>query len=769
MTYVFGDFEFDTHLYEFRHAGVALKLEPKVFDMLVYLIKQRDQVVSKQELLDNLWPDQFISDATFDHCVMSARKAVGDNGRSQTVIKTVRARGYRFIAPIAERADEAVVDEPFEAGPVTPDTPPVAPTNVCPHCDHRHAETAKFCSVCGTPLRVICLSCRAENLARGKFCAACGHSLAASIPALAGNADPKPLSYTPKHLADEILTTRSAIEGERKQVTVLFCDLDDSMLLAERLGPEGMHTLLNRFFELALNAIHQYGGTINQFLGDGFMALFGAPLAHEDHARRGVLAALEVQRNLQQHQGDFERVQTDMDQALPLPVQVCMGLNTGPVVVGSIGDNLRLDYTAVGDTTNLAARLQQFAAPDTILISASTARLTHEVAHLEALSSISIKGKPEPVSVNRVIRRDARRPLLGTRPPRVLNRFIGRQTELQTLHTLLAQAESGQGQVLGLVGEPGMGKSRLLYEFRRQLDAQRVIYLEGRCVSYGNMSPYLPLLDMLQHHCDLHDTDSPQTGAKKVGTALQASGMHADDELPYVLQFLGFKDAAEDLPPLSPEVIKARLLNTLRRMLLQGSRQQPLIIVVEDLHWIDQSSEDFLTLLVEGLVGAAIFLLTSYRPGYQPAWIGKSYVTQMTLPRLDPADSLAVLYSVLKRETLPHALGRTIVERTDGNPMFLEELAHSMTEQGHLAANTPVPDTIQGVLASRIDRLPDALKRLLQTAAVLGRRFSPTLLSMIWEESDELSAHLLELKRLEFLYAEDQGEEPLYIFRHSLL
>ncbi|MEE8301421.1 MAG: AAA family ATPase, partial [Candidatus Tectomicrobia bacterium] len=628
---------------------------------------------------------------------------------------------------------------------------------------------AKFCSACGTPLRVVCLACRAENLPSGTFCTACGQSLASVTPALAGDGDPKPLSYTPKYLADEILTTRSALEGERKHVTVLFCDLDNSMLLADRLGPEGMHTLLNRFFELALNAVHQYGGTINQFLGDGFMALFGAPLAHEDHARRGVLAALEVQRSLQTHQGDFERLQAEEEATPPLPIQVCMGLNTGPVVVGSIGDNLRLDYTAVGDTTNLAARLQQFAEPETILIGASTARLVPDATHLEPMGPISVKGKPDPVAVHKVVGLEARRPLLGARPLRVLNRFVGRGRELQSLHTLQAQAENGQGQVLGLVGEPGMGKSRLLYEFRQGLADPRLTYLEGRCISYGGMMPYLPVLDMLRHHCGITEADSPASLADKVHARLHEVGMAPDEDIVYLFQLLGLKEGTERLAILSSETLKARLVDTLRRMLLKGSRQQPLIIVIEDLHWIDQSSEDFLTLLVEGLVGAAILLLTTYRPGYQPSWIGKSYVTQITLPRLDPQDSLSVLYSVLKRETLPHALGQMILQRADGNPMFLEELAHALTEQDHLGEGAAVPDTIQGVLAARIDRLPDALKRLLQTASVLGRSFSPPLLEMIWNETDDLTMCLQELKRLEFLYEEDDREEPLYIFRHALL
>src|SRR5215470_199480 len=372
-----------------------------------------------------------------------------------------------------------------------------------------------------------------------------------------------PLAYTPRHLAEQILTSRAALTGERKQVTVFFCDLANSTALAERLGPEAMHTLLHHFFELALHEVHRYEGTVNQFLGDGFMALFGAPVAHEDHARRTILAALGLQRSLR----------GGGSQSLPgLPpgedLSVRMGLNTGLVVVGSIGDNLRMDYTAVGDTTNLAARLQQVAEPDTILLSETTRRLVRGAIRLEALSAVQVKGKAAPVTRYKVLGLGPRRAPLAEREERALSPFVGRERELTTLEELLAQIESGNGQVVGVVGEAGVGKSRLLYEFQQRLAGKRVTYLEGRCLSYGSAMLYHPIIDIVRHNCGITDTDDATLIRDKVCFGLQEVGLDPEDAAPYLLQLLGLTEGTEGLTVLSPEAIKARTFATLRQMTL---------------------------------------------------------------------------------------------------------------------------------------------------------------------------------------------------------
>ena len=568
-----------------------------------------------------------------------------------------------------------------------------------------------------------------------------------------------PLSYTPKHLAEKILTSRSALEGERKQVTVLFCDLANSTSIAERIGPEAMHTLLNRFFEFALNEVHRYEGTVNQFLGDGFMALFGAPLAHEDHARRGVLAALALQRTLKE---------ADIGKLYGVECLFRMGLNSGLVVVGSIGDNLRMDYSAVGDTTNLASRLQEHAVPGDILVSESTSRLVHGYVRLEALAPVEVKGKMEPVPIYKVIGTLPRRSPIASRGERTLSAFVGRERELATLEEIFAQVERGHGQVVGIVAEAGGGKSRLLYEFRQRLQDKRVTYLEGRCLSYGQTIPYHPLIEVLRQNCDIIETNSPEAIIEKVRFALQEVGMDAEESALYLLQLLGVKEGTEPLAVLTPEAIRTRTFETLKQMSLNGSQRRPLIFEIEDLHWIDKTSETYLASLVESVPGAAMLLLTTYRPGYRPPWIDKSYATQLSLRSLTLQDSATVVHSTSQHTALPAPLQQRIIEKAEGNPFFLEELTRAVIEHGEFQADIAVPDTIQGVLSARIDRLPEAHKRLLQTASVLGREFFPRLLAAMWDGTGALGPMLLDLKRLEFLYERAGGQQPVYVFKHAL-
>ena len=626
----------------------------------------------------------------------------------------------------------------------------------CPRCQADNPEGARFCEECGARLEVACPSCGQPVGLGKKFCRSCG----ATLTAEAGRS-PSPEAYTPPHLAEKILTSRSALEGERKQVTVLFCDLANSTGLAERLGPEVMHSLLNGFFELALGEVHRYEGTVNQFLGDGFMALFGAPLAHEDHARRAVLAALGLQGALRKRHADF-----GLPQGVELSVR--MGLNTGLVVVGKIGDNLRMDYTAVGDTTNLAARLQQVAERGTILVSEATRRLVRGYARLEAVGPTHIKGKNEPITAYKVVGLAPGRSPLESREERALSQFVGRERELAALQGLLSQVEGGQGQVVGIVGEPGLGKSRLLHEFRLSLSGKRVTYLEGRCLSYGSTVPYLPVLDIIRNNCGITETDIPEAVADKVRFALQEVGMNPEEGAPYLLHLLGVKECTERLARLDPEVIQTRAVDTLRQMSLRGSRHRPIVFSIEDLHWIDKTSENCLGSLVESVAGAPILFVSTYRPGYRPPWIEKSYATQMALRPLSLQDSLRMVHSVLPREQLPDNLTQVILAKAEGNPFFLEELTRAMVEHGDFRANLPVPDTVQGVIMARIDRLPGPVKRLLQTASVLGRQVPLSHLEAICEGPGDLDPYLRELTRLEFIYHQSEGGEPVYVFRHAL-
>jgi class 3 adenylate cyclase/tetratricopeptide (TPR) repeat protein len=626
----------------------------------------------------------------------------------------------------------------------------------------------KFCGQCGAKLAALCPQCGAEVPPGFKFCGECGAPLAAApapppAPAPAPErvppspAPPVPQSYTPPHLAAQILQSRSALEGERKQVTVLFCDLVGSTSLAERLGPETMHLLLNRFFELALSEVHRYEGTINQFLGDGFMALFGAPIAHEDHARRAALAALGLQKLLGEHRDELGGREG-------LDLKVRMGINTGWVVVGGIGDQLRRDYTAIGDTTNLAARLQQHAEPGAILLSEDTSRFLHGAARLEPLGALQVKGKEAPVQAFRLRSLgllQSEQAVLGgmARSP-----FVGRRREMAILEELWERAAAGEGQVVGIAAEAGAGKSRLIYELRRRLWDRPVLFLAGRCISYASGVPYLPILYMLRNEWGIAEADDPATVAAKVAASLERAGMAAAESLPYLLQLLGIREGTETLAELSPQALQARTFRILRQLILGAGRGNLVVLEIEDLHWIDKTSEDFLAFLVEGLVAARMVLLLTYRSGYRPPWLEKSYATQIALSRLSEQESRMVARSVLQAAGAPENLVDAVLDKAEGNPLFLEELARSVLER----PDVTVPDTIQGVLMARIDRLPEEHKRLLQTASVLGRELALPLLARVWGQDEDLAALLADLKRWELLYEEPTAEEPRYLFKHAL-
>jgi len=424
-----------------------------------------------------------------------------------------------------------------------------------------------------------------------------------------------------------------------------------------------MHALLNRFFELALSEVHRYEGTINQFLGDGFMALFGAPVAHEDHASRAVLAAVTIQRRLEERH-------TELIGAHGGELSVRIGLNTGPVVVGKIGDNLRMDYTAVGDTTNLAARLQQLAEPGVILVSDATRRQVGEQFRLEPLPPVTVKGKAEPVQAYRILGLASRRSPRWERPS---TRFVGRERELGVLSDLLEQAERGQGQTVGIVGEPGVGKSRLLYELRQGLAERRVTYLEGRYPSYCASIPYLPVLDIIRTNCGIVDADPPEAVADKVRFAVEEVSMDPQKAVPYLLNLLGVKDESGTMEALAPDVIRARTLETLRQLAVKGSQRRPIIFAVEDVHWVDRPSGEYFDSLVENLPGAMILFVATYRPGYRPPWLDRSYATQIALRPLSQPESQSVVHAVASENRLADAVSLLILAKAEGNPFFLED------------------------------------------------------------------------------------------------
>jgi class 3 adenylate cyclase/tetratricopeptide (TPR) repeat protein len=614
----------------------------------------------------------------------------------------------------------------------------------------------KFCGQCGAPLGVLCPSCGAGNPPEHRFCGHCGAPL--DPPGLQDGAAPEPVIAKPT--AARATSAGSMLPGEMKQVSVLFCDIVGSTPLTERLGPEGMRDLVSSFLDLSLAEVRRYGGTAPQFTGDGFMALFGAPLTQEDHVQRALLAALAIQRALggPEDAGDSNR--------LDLPVR--MGIHTGPVVFGPVGDRLPMDSTAIGDTANVAARLQQAAAPATILLSEATYQLAQSYARVEPVGPLVLKGKADPTTAYRLL--EVSQALAALRPSTAARRttFVNRQGDLAILNNFLRQVESGHRQAVGIVGEPGIGKSRLLSEFQRQLGSERVTWIEGRCVSYGTAIPYLLLLDLLRSNCGILETDTPEAIIEKVRSGLERVGMDPDQDSPVLLHLLGVKDAGAAPALSNPEAVKAKTFEIFRQVSIKLSLERPLVLVLEDLHWVDKISEEFLGFLAENIAEARILVLATYRPGYRPPWIDKSYAGQVPVQPLSRDDSIHVVRSVLRAERLIELATAEIVAKADGNPLFLEQLTLHAGEAKDLRSILMVPDTIHDVVMARIDRLPEQLKRLLQIAAVIGREFSLRLLSAVWRGAERIEDLLRELTLLEFLYERVVGDGTVYVFRHAL-
>jgi class 3 adenylate cyclase/tetratricopeptide (TPR) repeat protein len=592
----------------------------------------------------------------------------------------------------------------------------------CPECRYENLHEARLCSHCGAQLGTSCANCSAVQPPGAKFCPECGRAVTAT---------PTPASYTPQYISEQILAVRSAIEGERKQVTVLFCDIVRSSDLAIELGPEEYHRVIDGFFQVALAEVHRYEGTMNQFLGDGFMALFGAPIAHEDHARRAVLAALGITGRAE--------------------VKVRIGINSGLVVVGAIGDDLRVDYTAFGDTTVLAARLQAAAPPGAVLVSQRTAELVSGYFQVEEVSPVQVKERMvHPLLVMGLGSRTA--PIASGDE---LSPFTGRDRELAELHRVLEVVAEGEGQVVGLAGDPGLGKSRLAWEFRR-LAEDRATVIEGRCLSYGASIAYLPLFELVRHACGIAADDSLDLVATKI--ELRVKALELDVSLAhYMRHAFGVRTSDPGLAGLDPQAIRARTFDALRRLL---------VVLVEDLHWIDQTSEDFLAGFTGELPSVPIMLLATYRPGYSPPWIGKSFTSQLALRPLSPAASERIVASVL--DGRDRGAAAAIAERGEGNPFFLEELARAIRDLVTGPAGVTVPETVQQVLATRIDRLSADQKAAIQVAAVLGREFSLDLAEEVWDGDVPLEARLQELKGLEFLRERHGLPERTFVFKHAL-
>jgi len=636
----------------------------------------------------------------------------------------------------------------------------------CPHCQADNREGRRFCAKCGRPLAAACSSCGFANEPDEEFCGGCGASLRPPTPAVS------PASYTPRHLAEKILTSRSALQGERKQVTVMFCDVADSSRLAERLGPEGMHEVMDRALRLMADAVHRYEGTVNQFLGDGLMALFGAPIALEDHALRAIQAALVIQETIAGYSATL-RAERGVE------IRLRIGLHTGLVVVGRIGDDLRMDYTAVGGTTHLAARMQAAADPGTILTTDTTHRLIGPHVRSEALGAIRVKGWEEPVAAYRVTGRRRSRGRLEVMAERNLTPLVGRQRELGILLDCVARVRSGRGHIVGIVGEPGVGKSRLLHEFRKSLDGEEITWLEGHGVAYGQSTPYLPILEILRANFRIEEGDNPLQIGEKVRRGLASLDPALAGTAPFLLDLVGLPPDDEAPGRLDPKERRQKTFDAIRTLTVAGSQRRPLVIVVEDLHWVDRTSEDYLAFLSESLPAMRVLLVTTHRPGYAVRWTDKTYYTQIALDLLSEAEAERMIAALLSARVVPPDMFRAVWSKAEGNPLFLEEVTAALVERGIVVRqddtlrvsgtlDLELPATIQDIIRARIDRLDEPVKRTVQTAAVIGREFGVRLLAKIGEIADDVHGYLGTLKRLELIHEKRFFPELEYIFKHAV-
>jgi len=610
------------------------------------------------------------------------------------------------------------------------------------------------------------------------FCLECGSDLrkASDSPPVVDYTQPE--SYTPKFLADKILTTRSAMEGERKLVTVFFADVANYTGISEKLDPEEVHQIMDGAFRILMDEIHRFEGTINQFTGDGVMALFGAPLAHEDHAQRACHAALSVQKNLGQY---GEKIQADTG----LEFKMRMGLNSGHVIVGSIGDDLRMDYTAVGDTTNLAARMEDMAKPGSVLVSTNTHRLAADYFEFDTLGKLEVKGKEKPQEAWELLKSSAVATRIGASISKGLTRFVGRQNSMDLLNEAFDKVKSLSGQVVGVVGEAGVGKSRLLLEFGKQLPQDGYAYLEGRCIHYGSSMPYLPILDILRSYFEITEGDREFLIRKKIRDKTLALDEKLENDISPILELLSLPTEDEEYTNLDPRIKKEKTFEALRNILIRQSRVIPLVLVIEDLHWIDNTTQEFINYLIDWVPGSRILLLLLYRPEYTHQWGSKSFYTKIGLDQLEPEYSLELIKAILEESDVAEDLKELIINKAAGNPLFMEEFTQNLVENGTIEKQDnvfvvskqidaiQVPETVQGIIAARMDRLEDNLKRTMQVASVIGRDFAFKILHSITDTADfrseELKSYLLNLQGLEFIYEIQIFPELEYIFKHALI
>ena len=650
----------------------------------------------------------------------------------------------------------------------------------CPKCSTENSDTQKFCGQCGAKMEKACPKCGTCNPPEYRFCGDCGNNLFLPSEPLPKERSfdeklAKIQSYLPQGLTEKILSQRNKIEGERRYVTVMFCDMEGFTSMVERLGPEEAYSIMDEIYEILIHKVHDYEGTVNEMTGDGIMALFGAPIALEDAHERAVRSSLAIHREMTRF-NDQKKV---ADQILPIRMRI--GLHSGPVVIGTLGNSLRVEFKAVGDTVNLASRMEGLAEPGTTYVTDEIFSRTEGLFRFEALGEKAIKGKQKPVKTYQVIGPSAKRTRFDISAERGLTPFVGRQRELELLLEAFGRAAAGSGQAMSILSEAGVGKSRLLYEFRKAVPSEDVTLLQGQCTSYGANTPYLPIIDILKDNFGIVSKDRPREILEKIRKGLKNVDASLDQTLPYILDLFSLENGFDTLRDIDPKIKRKKTFEALKEITLRGSHAKPLVMVIEDLHWIDKTSEETIRLLIEHIAGARVFLIFTFRSNYLPPWGGKFYYVQIHLNRLSKRESLGMIKALLNAESVEENLTELLLDKAEGVPLFAEEFTRSLKETGFVvgvdgrcclktdSASIRIPGTIHDVLMARVDKLPEDARGILLTGAVIGREFSWGLIEEVTEIPEkELLSRLSVLKESEIILERGIFPRVNYIFHHAM-
>jgi class 3 adenylate cyclase/tetratricopeptide (TPR) repeat protein len=648
----------------------------------------------------------------------------------------------------------------------------------CPFCQTENLATRKFCRECGGKLLVVCPECKAENAPGDKFCGECGRPVdSARAPVVKEMTFDEKLSkikkYLPEGLTEKILSQRDRIEGEKKQVTVMFCDMEGFTSISEKIGPEGVYALMDQVYEVLIHKVNDFGGTVNELTGDGIMALFGAPAAVEDATHRAIRSALSIQKEMTRFS---ERLSAEKGSPA---IRMRIGIHSGPVVVGTVGNDLRVDFKAVGDTVNVASRVQSLAEPGTTFVTEETFRLTEGLFRFENLGERQVKGKKKPIRIYQVLAPSSRRTRFDVSAERGLSPFISRERELEILLDAFQRVKDGRGQAVSIVSEPGMGKSRLLFEFRKCVANENVTFLEGKCISFNKNTAYHPVIDALKSNFDIQDTDRKKKINRKVRYGLYAIKENDPSRHNLIVNLLSGDEKGCSQSAKDPEEARYRIIETLKQIVLMGSKQRPLIIAFEDLHWVDRSSENVFNLLIEEIAGLKVLLIFTFRHGFIHQWHQKSYHTLITLNPLSNRKRLEMATHLFGSEVLPADVENIIIDKSEGIPFFIEELIKHLPRANGMQCNQfqmdaygedlTIPATIREIIMVRVDALPELSKKIIQTASVIEKEFPYDLIRHVTGLPDqELLTELEELKRRELLYQRNDSNSKTFIFNHAL-